>query len=660
MSYLGKRDRFEESNAYGPPQKRLPNFSGNSNNFGSNEASRIGSNARMESPYSKPAHQRFDGFSMDNMQTRNVEEGPSNVLVFNVQNPKYPITVEVMNTICTNSGAIVKRIVIHRKNGVQVMVEFESMEMADTVKESLNGADIYSGCCTLSITYGKPGKLLVTKNDQDMWDYSGPIGNNDVIKSQGLLPNPNLQGEAFGLGVGGQGEFDPGFKERHHDPYNGRSAPPSDSYNGRSVPPNDQYAPKPLMPGLSGQRGGGSRFAEPTRGPYPPESARGPYQDPQRGQFPDARPPYHESRGAFPEQRGPYPDSRAAYPDGRGSYGEPRGQYGEQPRGGYADGRGPYPEPNRGYNEPMREPYPDQRGFSDTSRGGFPDSGRGGGFQDPRPPYGGGGGGGMYPHDGPRMGGPPMQMGPRGPPIQERYGMRGPHPGFVEEMVSSGAPVFQQGAVMMVYGLDDERWNCQKVFNLFCLFGNVVRIKFLKSKDGMAMVQMGDIPSCERAIMFVSGCIILGNKIMVASSKQPFIQDVPNAMELSDGSSSFQDFMASRNNRFSNPEAASKNRIQAPSKVLYFFNCPPAIKEDDLKEVFAKVGVREPDRMRIFPSKGSEKSSTGLCEWEDKGECIDALVLANHTPMTNPSGKSPYILKFSFSDVTIRGNRMQP
>lgn len=38
----------------------------------------------------------------------------------------------------------------------------------------------------------------------------------------------------------------------------------------------------------------------------------------------------------------------------------------------------------------------------------------------------------------------------------------------------TGAP--QQGAVMMVYGLDLEKINCEKLFNLFCLFGNVVRV----------------------------------------------------------------------------------------------------------------------------------------------------------------------------------------
>ncbi len=44
----------------------------------------------------------------------------------------------------------------------------------------------------------------------------------------------------------------------------------------------------------------------------------------------------------------------------------------------------------------------------------------------------------------------------------------------------TGAP--QQGAVMMVYGLDHEKMNSERLFNLFCLFGNVVRVSYKDNK----------------------------------------------------------------------------------------------------------------------------------------------------------------------------------
>lgn len=35
----------------------------------------------------------------------------------------------------------------------------------------------------------------------------------------------------------------------------------------------------------------------------------------------------------------------------------------------------------------------------------------------------------------------------------------------------------QQGAVMMVYGLDNDTSNTDKLFNLVCLYGNVARVR---------------------------------------------------------------------------------------------------------------------------------------------------------------------------------------
>lgn len=59
---------------------------------------------------------------------------------------------------------------------------------------------------------------------------------------------------------------------------------------------------------------------------------------------------------------------------------------------------------------------------------------------------------------------------------------------------------------------------------------------------------------------------------------------------LEDGSCSYKDFSESRNNRFSTPEQAAKNRIQHPSNVLHFFNAPLEVTEEN----FFEVGVVKP------------------------------------------------------------------
>ena len=35
------------------------------------------------------------------------------------------------------------------------------------------------------------------------------------------------------------------------------------------------------------------------------------------------------------------------------------------------------------------------------------------------------------------------------------------------------------GCVLMVYGLNPERMNCDRLFNLFCLYGNVIKVNRL-------------------------------------------------------------------------------------------------------------------------------------------------------------------------------------
>lgn len=75
-------------------------------------------------------------------------------------------------------------------------------------------------------------------------------------------------------------------------------------------------------------------------------------------------------------------------------------------------------------------------------------------------------------YGGPR---PPMRPAPR------------PGPGHVQPLVTpeyddsaaGGGGMLQQGSVLMVYGLNAEKMDCQRLFNLFCLYGNVVRVSII-------------------------------------------------------------------------------------------------------------------------------------------------------------------------------------
>ncbi len=101
------------------------------------------------------------------------------VLCLTIQNAKYPITLvnfgfcfldlqisnpliffniqDIIRKICSITGQLL-RICILRKRALQVLVEFDSIETARRIKNELDGADIYSGCCTLKIDFANVNK----------------------------------------------------------------------------------------------------------------------------------------------------------------------------------------------------------------------------------------------------------------------------------------------------------------------------------------------------------------------------------------------------------------------------------------------------------------------------------------------------------------------
>ena len=67
-----------------------------------------------------------------------------------------------------------------------------------------------------------------------------------------------------------------------------------------------------------------------------------------------------------------------------------------------------------------------------------------------------------------------------GPPSRGGGGFPSAESATASGASAPNAPgMLQQGSVLMVYGLNMEKINCTRLFNLFCLYGNVVRVSFL-------------------------------------------------------------------------------------------------------------------------------------------------------------------------------------
>jgi len=203
--------------------------------------------------------------------------------------------------------------------------------------------------------------------------------------------------------------------------------------------------------------------------------------------------------------------------------------------------------------------------------------------------------------------------------------------------------------VMMVYNLHPENFNCQRLFNLFCLYGNIVRINFIRNKEGCAMVEFEHPDAAEEAAYNLHGMEVFGNRLSFEESRKHYVEEIRNPYELPDGEKSFENFIGDKNNRFSTPKQAAKNRKCPPTKTLHFYNVPK-MEDDSLMDVFSDLHAPFPTSMTWFESR-SEKSFTGLVEFDSCEDACEALVIANNTEVENEDSndKRPYIMKLCFA-----------
>ncbi|XP_049428137.1 heterogeneous nuclear ribonucleoprotein L-like isoform X2 [Epinephelus fuscoguttatus] len=215
---------------------------------------------------------------------------------------------------------------------------------------------------------------------------------------------------------------------------------------------------------------------------------------------------------------------------------------------------------------------------------------------------------------------------------------------------SSASPFLGHAAsssVAMVSGIHPAKMNCSRIFNLFCLYGNVEKVKFMKSVPGTALVEMGDEYAVDRAVTHLNSIKVFGKKLNVCVSKQQAV--IPSQVfELADGSSSYQDFSLTRNNRFSSSQS-SRNIIQPPATVLHFYNAPPTLSQHQLYKLCTEHNVPAFTKFKVFDAKPSSKTLSGLLEFDSKTEAVEALTVLNHHQIRIPNTSNPFTLKLCFS-----------
>uniref|UniRef100_A0A3Q1F942 Polypyrimidine tract binding protein 3 n=1 Tax=Acanthochromis polyacanthus TaxID=80966 RepID=A0A3Q1F942_9TELE len=137
---------------------------------------------------------------------RGFAPGQSPVLRIIVENLFYPVTLEVLQQIFSKFGSVLKIITFTRNNQFQALLQFSDAVHAQHAKASLDGQNIYNGCCTLRIDFSKLSALNVKYNNDKSRDFT-----------RADLPTGELEpAAAFGVALPpyGAAAFPPTFQ--HH------------------------------------------------------------------------------------------------------------------------------------------------------------------------------------------------------------------------------------------------------------------------------------------------------------------------------------------------------------------------------------------------------------------------------------------------------------
>eukprot|EP00002_Diphylleia_rotans_P010899 TRINITY_DN2156_c0_g1_i1.p1 TRINITY_DN2156_c0_g1~~TRINITY_DN2156_c0_g1_i1.p1 ORF type:complete len:477 (+),score=107.14 TRINITY_DN2156_c0_g1_i1:70-1500(+) len=121
---------------------------------------------------------------------------PNTILLATVVNPAYSITVDVINQVFSRFGLITKVIIFQKSAGLQVLLQFQEIESAIQAQRSLNGLNIYPGCCLLQIQFSNLQELAVRYNNDRSRDFTNPYlptGENHDRERPRPTPNSHMQ-----------------------------------------------------------------------------------------------------------------------------------------------------------------------------------------------------------------------------------------------------------------------------------------------------------------------------------------------------------------------------------------------------------------------------------------------------------------------------------
>ncbi|CAL5384347.1 unnamed protein product [Camellia sinensis] len=183
---------------------------------------------------------------------------------------------------------------------------------------------------------------------------------------------------------------------------------------------------------------------------------------------------------------------------------------------------------------------------------------------------------------------------------------------------------------VIVSNLNPDRIDEDKLFNLFSIYGNIVRIKLLRNKPDHALVQMGDGFQAELAVHFLKGAMLFGKQLEVNFSKHPNITTGADTHE----------YLNSNLNRFNRNAAKNYRYCCSPTKMVHLSSLPQDVTEE---EIVAHLEEHGPIvNTKLFEMNGKKQA---LVLFENEEQATEAIVCKHASTL----GGS--VIRISFSQL---------
>ncbi|URE27835.1 polypyrimidine tract-binding protein [Musa troglodytarum] len=163
---------------------------------------------------------------------------------------------------------------------------------------------------------------------------------------------------------------------------------------------------------------------------------------------------------------------------------------------------------------------------------------------------------------------------------------------------------------ILVTNLNPEKVDEDKLFNLFSLYGNIVRIKLLRNKPDHALVQMEDGFQAELAVNFVKGALLFGNRLELNFSKYPSITPAADTRE----------YAGSNLNRFNNNAVKNYKYCCSPTKMIHVSALAQDITEEEIVAHLEEHGTIV--NTKLFEVNGKKQA---LVLFESEEQATEAL-----------------------------------